>query len=184
MGMKLIKIYLILLIIIMLTSCNYKIEEELPEDLYSAFQLLPLANELAEKYSKNKEYHLGDVRMVLSNDHRGDVEFTYIHSESRIIYVKIDTENHKIKEVVRRGYDSKLDPGKINMEAWKVDSINAVKITEEFFSETNGFKYTHMILHTPNVMGESWSVSLRNKENIYDSHIDPKTGEVLYNNIR
>lgn len=175
--------------ILILVACTYnvtKIDEEIPNDVYSAFHLFPIVNNHIEEYLDDNEYHLGQVRMKLNENHRGDVEFTFVQEESKIIYIRLDTRNNKVEEIVRHSYADKLDPGIINMKKWQIDSVDAVQIAEGVFNDTEGFEYSHLIINTPNSNGEYWFVSLRDRDtNIYyDCKIDVMTGEVVFTNIR
>lgn len=187
--MKDFKVALVILIFISiaLTSCTYKftrLNEDISINIHSAFDMLPIANNKISQYLDSNKYYLARIKMDLNKEHRGAVEFTFIQDESKIGYIRFDTKENKIVEIERRSYDSKLDDGRINIENWKIDSIQAIKIAEEYFSHIKEFNYKDVILNARSYKSEHWSILLRDTNTYYDLKIEAITGEVIYSNVR
>ncbi|MBR5542607.1 MAG: hypothetical protein IKU65_00735, partial [Oscillospiraceae bacterium] len=83
---------------------------------------------------------------------------------------------------------SKLDPGIINIQNWKIDYAEAIEISEEFYSETDGFTYDSVQINTCNShkdKPEDWFVVLNDDQSKkrYYTRIDPYTGEIFVHSI-
>lgn len=84
-----------------------------------------------------------------------------------------------------------MDPGIINFQDWEIDYAEAIEISEEFFSQTDGFRYDQIIIQTVDSHPsndedwEDWMVDLYDDQNKkqYYTRIDPYTGEITIHSI-
>jgi hypothetical protein len=149
---------------------------------------------------------LGEIVMTLDREHRGEVTVAFAEKKimqpkkifnpyPKVILGNLDTRKGFFWGFEDCGRDSlKLNPGAIHLQDWNIDSTDAVKIAEEFFSSTEGFRYDEVYLYTANTTGlegnsngeERWRVKLRDRKNeiTYNLWIDVYTGEALSDNMQ
>lgn len=202
--MKKLKISALLVIfvfcILLFSSCEYafiqsyyEVNEDLPDNLTSGKSLAEYAVNTVEEDS-GKEFNVGEVYMILDPELKGEVKVTLVEKKQRkplLVYVDFDTKSNKLLSFNYNGWHSKLDPGIINFQDWKIDHTEAIEISERFFSEADGFRYDRVLIYSCNShpfkdeYWEDWSVSLyddKGKKKYY-TRIDPYTGEILRHSI-
>lgn len=167
----------------------YEVNKELPDDLTSGKILAEHAVNTVEEDS-GKEFAVGSVYMILDSELKGEVEVTLVEKKQKkplLVYVDFDTKNNKFLSFKYNHYHSKLDPGIINYDDWEIDYAEAIEISKEFYSKTEGFRYDDVIIETCNAfpskdeVWEDWDVVFRDKQSgkFYSTRIDPYTGEIL-----
>jgi len=197
--MKKIKVFAsivtVALCMIVLSSCAYvlrphnEISEDIPDNLNSGKSLAEYALNIIEE-DFGKEFEMGSVYMILDSESKGEVEISLVEKDNEnpmIACVQFDTKNNKLLHFEYEGRDSKLHPGFIDIQNWKIDYAEALEISKEFYSKTEGFRYDDVIIRTCNSHPsededwENWAVVFRDYRNkkIYDTRIEPYTGEIL-----
>jgi len=180
---------------LIISSCKYmpkrynERNEELPDNLNSSASLAEYAKNVVEEHC-GKEFEIGSVDMHLDAELKGEVEVILKEKKQKrpwLVYVNFDTKNNKLLSFKYVNWHSKLDPGIINIQNWGIDYAEAIEITKEFYSKTEGFRYDDVIIRTCNSHPsededwENWAVVFRDYRNkkIYDTRIEPYTGEIL-----
>jgi hypothetical protein len=174
---------LISIISMLLTACGYTDEtynKDIP-DTNSAKTLIDVADEAVNEYWEGKEYHVGEVYMKVNQHHEGKVMISYaeksLNSSPHVIEVIFDTESDKLVEIVYLGNDSKVDPGKVLIKEWKIDSDKAMEVAMgKYGDEVENFD--SIILLTNNVRNY-WVVRLFKNNIRYFVEVDPYSGEVI-----
>ena len=203
--MKKLKILTSIIIVIscvlILSSCKYKyifkhyneINEDIPDNLTSSASMAEYARNIVEK-DCGKEFNVGSVYMILDSELKGEVEVILVEKKQKkplLVYVDFDTKNNKLLSFKYVSWHSKLDPGVINIHNWGIDYAEAIEISKELHSKTDGFRYDDVIIRTDNSHPfededwEVWSVAFRDyqsKKN-YDTRIEPYIGEILNHGI-
>ncbi len=168
---------------------NNERNEDLPDNLNSAKSMAEYAINTAEE-DFDKKFEMGSVYMILDSDSKGEVQVTLVEKDKKkpmIVFVYLDTKINKLLRLEYAGWDSKLHPGFIDIQNWKIDYAEALEISKEFYSKTAGFRYDDVIIETCNPYPsededwEDWSVVFRdyqNRKNYY-TRIEPYTGEIL-----
>lgn len=194
----LISIIIVIFCVLILSSCKYEyifkpyneINEDIPDNLTSSASMAEYARNIVEK-DCDKEFNVGSVYMILDSELKGEVRVTLVEKKQKkplLVYVDFDTKNNKLLSFKYVSWHSKLDPGLINLQNWKIDYAEAIEISKAFYSETDGFRYDDILIETINsfpATDEDWSVAFRDfqsKRN-YNTHIDPYTEEILYHGI-
>ena len=150
-----------------------------------------VANELLQE-TKLAKYDLtiGAVEMKITNNHEGEIIVTFVENKkrnSKVIYAHLNTMERVFYGFEDYGKESKLYPGIIHFQDWSIDSTDAVRIVEEFFSTTADFRYDEIWLYTynnywgsPEDIDEGWNVFLIDKQNNirYSAKISCITNEV------
>lgn len=187
------------LCMLVLSSCTYMLRphnernEELPDNLNSGKSIAEYALNIVED-DCGKEFEIGSVYMILDSESKGEVEVTLVEKGKKkpmISYVKFDTKSNKLLYLKYAGWDSKLHPGFIDIQNWKIDYAEALEISKEFYSKTAGFRYDDVIIRTCNSYPfededwEDWSLLFRDYQNEknYCTRIEPYTGEILNHSI-
>jgi hypothetical protein len=184
-------------VLFFLTACNSATKDiniDLQNDEISAKQLNELANQYIKKYQKNTTYHayhVGSIFMLLNEKGKGSVNITYANDSDppNVVEVSFDTKSRKILKYEELGRNDKLDPGKINLDKWNVDSTMAIEITEKLFISEANYRVDKMVVESNNnslKRPELWEIQLVNfKDNLtYWGTIDPYSGEVLNHGIK
>lgn len=186
---------------LILSSCKYEyifrpyneINEDIPDNLTSSASMAEYACNIVEK-DCGKEFNVGSVYMILDSELKGEVEVILVEKKQKkplLVYVDFDTKNNELLSFKYVSWHSKLDPGIINIQNWKIDYAEAIEISKEFYSETDGFRYDSILIYTCNSHPfededwEDWSVTFRDfqsKRN-YNTRIEPYTGEILNHGI-
>ena len=184
---------LVLFLCIYMRQTHYEINEEIPDGLNSGKSLAEYALNIVEN-NCGKEFETGSVYMILDPQSKGELEVTLVEKNKKkpmLAYVKFDTKSNKLLYFKYVGWDSKLHPGFIDIQNWKIDYAEALEISKEFHSKTEGFRYEDVIIKTCNSHPfededwEDWSVVFRDFRNgkNYETRIDPYTGEILDHGI-
>ena len=171
------------------------LDKAIDYDIVSAKQIEILLNDEIRQIEKLNKYDLtiGKINMKLDREHRGKISVTFVEKDNRIspkiIIAELDTRERMLYTIQDWGRENKLNPGIIHLHDWKIDSIDAVRIAEEFFIANEDFRYDEIWLHSYDNFLNSWCrwwVFLTDKKNKvrYEISIDPYTGEVSSNNIR
>ncbi|NDI37232.1 hypothetical protein [Chengkuizengella sediminis] len=192
---KILYFLLALICIIFLGSCQKSIQTldiDLSDNMKTAKQLIEEIEPYVEEYWGTQDYHIGQISMLLDNNHRGEVRITYADDSSSVapnlVEVLIDTEEQKIIQLQKLPSDSKLYPGEISFDKWIIDSYEAVEMTKELFeNESMKINYDVAFIGTisnykgSSISREIWSVNLTSLEEdkTYRSKIDPKTGGII-----
>ncbi len=108
-----------------------------------------------------------------------------------LVYVLFDTKSNKLLSFQYVRWHSKLDPGVIDIQNWEIDYVEAIEISKEFYSETDGFRYDSILIETNNSFPfededwEDWCMDLYDEQtaNRYSTRIDPYTGEITSHSI-
>ena len=194
-------IIIVIFCVLILSSCKYEyilkpyneINEDIPDNLTSSASMAEYARNIVEK-DFGKEFNVGSVYMILDSELKGEVRVTLVEKKQKkplLVYVDFDTKNDKLLSFKYVSWHSKLYPGLINLQNWKIDYAEAIEISKEFYSETDGFRYDDVLIETIDSFPatdedwEDWSVAFRDyqsKRN-YNTHIDPYTGEILNHGI-
>ena len=202
--MKKLKIFISLIICILcvfsLSSCKYKyifkgyieVNKELPETLNSSKSIAEYALDIVEN-DCGIEFEIGSVYMILDSEQKGEVKVTLVEKGEKkpmLVYVEFDTKSNKLLRFNYVSWDSKLHPGIINLQNWKVDYAETIEITKEFYSKTGGFRYDEAIIRTCNSYPdqeywEDWLLTFYDMRNgkKYHIRIDPYTGEITSHGI-
>lgn len=189
---------------LILSSCKYifepfykyvfkpynEINEELPDNLNSSKSIAEYAKNIVEK-DCDKEFNIGSVDMHLDSELKGDVEVILVEKKQKkplLVYVDFDTKNNKLLSFQYVTWNSKAHPGVINMHKWKIDYEEAIELSKEFYSKTQGFRYDSVWIETCNShkeKDEDWSVILNDEQSWkrYYTRIDPYTGEIFVHSI-
>ena len=155
-----------------------------------------LINEIhqIDKFSK---YNLmiGSVDMKIDSEHRGEVTVIFVEKDSqnpKVIFAYLDTQRGIFYKFQDMGRERKLYPGIIHLHEWGIDSVEAVRISEEFFCSIKDFRYDEVWIKSysdslVDYVGnkERWDVYLTDTENNirYETRINPYSGEVLVHSI-
>lgn len=167
--------------------------EDLPDNLNSGKSLAEYAVNVIET-DCGKKFDIGSVYMIVDSELKGEVEVTLVEKEQKkpmLVYVNFDTKSNKLLDFKYADWHSKLDPGIINIQNWKIDYAEAFEISKEFHSKTDGFRYDDVIIRSydsypvADEEKEVWVVSFCDipGEKNYNTRIDPYTGEVLNHGI-
>jgi hypothetical protein len=174
-----------------ITSCQKAvsvIDKDIPSHIVSVKEIERLVAPYVNQYWEGREYHLGAIYMFLNENLEGEVSLTYADESSttspNVIAVTVDTIENKIVNIKKMGSNSKLDPGRIDFNQWKIDSDEAFRITESIFKAQNGFRYDEIIIRTNNIYlhdNEVWKIKMYDFNNKieYRSTISPYSGEVI-----
>ena len=198
--MRRFKIFTSLIIVVfcvlVLSSCKYIFKsyyernEELPSNLTSGKSIAEYARNIVEE-DCGKEFYVGSIDMRLDSELKGEVEVILVEKKQKkplLVYVDFDTKSNKLLSFDYTSWHSKLDPGIINIQNWKIDYAEAIEISEEFYSETDGFTYDSVQINTCNShkdKPEDWFVVLNDDQSKkrYYTRIDPYTGEIFVHSI-
>lgn len=171
----------------------HEVNKELPNNLMSGKSLVEYAVNTVEEDS-GKEFNVGEIYMILDSELKGEVKVTLVEKKEKkplLVYVDFDTKSNKLLSFHYNNWHSKLDPGIINFQDWEIDYAEAIELSEKFFSQTDGFRYDRIIMHTVDSHPsededwEDWMVDFfddQNKKKYY-TRIDPCTGEILRHSI-
>lgn len=172
------------------------INENIPDDKNSAKELVKIAAPYVQEYLGDRKYYVGEITMELNNNHEGKVEIWYKDDRGEgseevpnILTVEMDTRKNEILKVVEQPRDSKLEPGNIHIENWKIDSDEAMQIAKNAFKNDKDFNFTSAFIIGNDLLlngVESWGVNLFNEKNLKSYHlkIDAYTGKVLRKEIK
>ena len=182
--------------VLTLSSCKYKylldplieVNEKFPENLTSGKSIAEYARNIVEQ-DYGEEFEIGSLDMTLDSELKGEGKVGLVEKGKKrpqIAYVKFDTKNNMLLNFYYYGYETKVYPGIIDFQNWKIDYEDAIEISEEFYSETEGFQYDSVLIETnDSYRGEEgwevWRVLFYDYQNEkrYYTHIDPYTGGVL-----
>ena len=173
------------------------LDKPMDNNLVSAKQIGAYLNDEIQKIDKLGKYDLviGSIDMKVNREHRGEVTVIFVEKDNKkpkVIFAYLDTDKGILNKFQDYGRESKLYPGIINLSDWKIDSVEAIKIAEEFFKDKEGFEYDEIWIQTysdalVDYSGgeEEWLVFLTdNKKSIrYYTRIDPYSGEVVVHSI-
>ena len=169
------------------------IDKPIDSSIISAKQVEAyLSNEI--HYNKKLDKYnlkIGSIEMKIDDDHKGEVTVIFVQREikrPKVVFAYLDTRKGIFNRFQDFGRESRLYPGIINLREWSIDSTDAVRITEEFFSDKDGFRYDEIWLYSYNDSladysgsEEGWLVYLTDKINNirYNTRINPYSGEVV-----
>lgn len=112
-----------------ITSCQNAvsvINKDIPNHSVSVKEIERLVGPYVKQYWEDREYHLGAIYMFLNENLEGEVSLTYADESStsspNVIEVTVNTIESKIVSIEKMGNNSKLDPGRIDFNQWKIDS--------------------------------------------------------------
>ena len=169
------------------------LNKSMDNDIVSAKQIEIYLNREIQGIENLKKYELivGSIDMKVDNEHRGEVTVVLVEKDnkkSKVIYAYLDTRKHIFYKFQDAGRESKLYPGIIHLRDWEIDSTDAVRISEEFYSTNKDFQYNEIWITTTSIYDNNnklWNIYLTDiKSNIrYVTRIDPYSGEVVYNTI-
>ena len=163
-------------------------------EVVSAKQIETYLSSEIQKNDKLNKYDLiiGSINMIVDREHQGEVTVIFVEKDnkrSKVIYAYLDTHKGIFYKFQDAGRESKLYPGIIHLRDWKIDSIDAVRISEEFFSSNKDFRYDEILIITTSIYDsneeESWNIHLTDIKNKirYVTSINPYSGEVVYHTI-
>jgi len=173
------------------------VEQPIDNDFISAKQIEVLLNDEIQKIEKLNEYDLeiGSIEMELNADQRGGISVKYVENgkdggESKVILAQLSTRTKILHSIQDLGRDGKNYPGgTIGLCDWIIDSTDALGISEEFFSDSQDFRYDEIRIKSCSYYHgneKTWDVFLTDKRNNirYETRINPYTGEVVSHNVR
>ncbi len=194
-------IIIMVLCLLFLSSCSYEyifkpyneINKDIPVNLTSCASMAEYARNIVEK-DCGKEFNIGSVDMKLDSDLKGKVEVTLVEKKQKkslLVYVVLDTKNNKLLSFEYVRWHSKLDPGVIDIQNWEIDYTEAVEISKEFYSKTDGFRFDSAHIQTNNSFPsededwEDWCMDLYDEQSVnrYYTRVDPYTGEITQHSI-
>jgi len=165
------------------------LDKPIDPEIVSAKQIVEYLNNEIQQIDKFTKYDLtvGEVDMHLDAEHRGQVTVTFVEKENentKVIFADLDTRRSIFHRFSDQGRESKLNPGIIYIQNWKIDSKDAVRIAEDYISARENFRYDEIWLISVSYYRgnkEVWDVYLTNNNNDirYNLTIDPYSGEVL-----
>ncbi len=134
---------------------------------------------------------LGSIDMKINDGHRGEVTAIFVEKDSensKVIFAYLNTNNSIFYKFSDYGRESKLNPGVIHLSEWKIDSTDAIRISEDFFSDNKDFRYDEIWIKSCSYYKwneETWDVYLTDRKNNirYGTRINPYSGEVLVDTI-
>ncbi|MGA8942583.1 MAG: hypothetical protein WB502_07665, partial [Thermoactinomyces sp.] len=125
------------------------LNENIPDNKNSAKELVKIAAPYVQEYWDDRKYYIGEIIMELNNNQEGKVEIWYKDDRGEgseevpnILTVSFDTKKNKILEIIEQPRDSKIEPGKINIEDWPIDSNEAIQIAKDTFKNDKDFNFT------------------------------------------
>ncbi len=182
---------LFIVCLFLLSSCTRTeivINEDIPENTMTAKELVTVADSYIKKHYKKEKYYIGKIIMKLDQSFKGKIVLTYstLTKSPHIIEVSLDTTIKKILTTRYVGKDSKIDPGFININKWKIDIDEAINLGLKFFEIYPDFKYDSVLVKTSNYFRgdmEVWDIEFHNieKNMKYECSINPYDGNILYN---
>jgi len=155
----------------------------------SAKELIDISNSYVDKYWDNRTYHIGKISMLLDENLEGKVEIWYKDDKidkngiPSIITVEIDTKKNKILRIINQERNSKIVPGKINIDKFSIDSTDVIDVAKNVFEQNEDFIFTTVWLSTANIEkneGAVWNVSFLNEQTkkVFYLVVDAYTGEI------
>lgn len=171
------------------------INANISSNTLSAQDLICEAKPYVNSYWRNKKYFVGEIFMKLDSNLEGEVIIWYKddikdrNGVPNIITLDIDTKKKKIISITKQERNTKIEPGKINIENWAVDSDEAVEIAKQAFKDTEDFDFTKVFLNANNLYGdaiETWDLSFYNEKNnkAYVLKIDAYSGEIYKKKVK
>ena len=171
---------------------NKTLNKPIEYEIVSAKQIESYLSDEIAQYRKVRKYNfsVGSIDMKIDKEHRGEALVIFVekdHEKPILLFARLDTREmvfYKIEDYAR---ESKLNPGIINFRDWIIDSTDALRLTEEFFSTDPDFQYNRIWLNTYSNSFiwrqgdvEEWHVYLTDDENDirYSTHINPYSGEI------
>lgn len=179
-------------IILYIRSGGQTLNVEIPDNKISAKELVELAKPYVDKYWGNRSYSIGEIIMELDEKHEGKVQIWY-KDENRnkngvpnIITVEVDTKGKRIIKIQRQERNSKIEPGRININNWNIDSKGLFDIVKENFDDVKDFEdFDLMPIYISGNNGysggiETWDISFYSikSQKEYYLKVDPYTGEI------
>ena len=161
------------------------INESIPDNKFSAKELVKISKIYVDKFWSKKNYHISKINMELDKDQRGNVEIWYEDDNENkngvpnIITVEINTKSKKILKIATQPRDSKIATGDdLNIEKWSIDSNEAINIAKERFKSKGNFELAYITGEKQcNTGKETWDIILWN-EVVCHIKIDVYTGEI------
>ncbi|OYD07830.1 hypothetical protein [Paludifilum halophilum] len=179
-----------------LLSGGKTLNVQIPDEQNSAKELVQLAKPYVDDYWEDRKYYVGKITMELDKNHEGEVKIWYKDDRGKrtgevanILTVSIDTRKNKILAITEQPSDSKIEPGIIHIDKWKVDSTGIMNIVKEAFKDESDFDYTDISIHGMDYYGgdkEVWDTVIFDDKHskAYNLTLDPYTGEVLAKEIK
>jgi hypothetical protein len=185
------KILIIGMLCFLLTGCaNPKqINETIPADVNTAREVVQVVAPYVQDYWDGEGYHLGSIEMVDQNaEQQGEVRLTYADESDpdapEVIEVVADTAQHKIVQIQKLGASSKIDPGKIAFDQWKLDSSEALEVAKTAVGYSADFKPNSLSITTINTYDhpedDIWWIIFQDwkQDLVHDVRINALTGKV------
>ena len=170
------------------------LDKPIGSEVVSAKQIETYLSNEVQRINKFSKYDLtiGSIDMKVDSEHRGEVTVIFVEKDnknSKVIFAYLDTQKGMFYKFQDMGRESKLYPGIIHLQEWKIDSTEAVRISKEFFSTNKDFRYDEIWIKSCSYYSErneTLDVYLTDKENNirYETRINPYSGEVLVHNIK
>lgn len=188
-GLLLKRVGLAAVLGLMLAGCG-AIDADIAADVDTAKEILPLVEPHVKEYWGTGAFHLGSVIMKLDEEQRGEVKLKFADESSaetpNVIEVIVNTAEHKIVGIEELGSGSDVNPGKIELAQWKVDSVEAVELAKKELEYPAEFKPDQLMILSDNKgefhKGDVWMITmLDKKQNLaHDVVVDAMTGEVVF----
>jgi hypothetical protein len=178
-------------LLLTLVSCQSTMTDlnvTVPKASNTAFELIEFVEPYFAKEAGDN-FLIGGIWMFLEKDLNGKVEFTFVEGKSNVYIANIDTVKQKLVNIKYLGNDSKINPGSLSINEWKIDSDVAIKIALKAFNNIRDFKYDKVIIHTNNNYHkkiELWEVEFHDleKNKKYWCTINPRDGLILHQGIK
>ncbi|MFC3800870.1 hypothetical protein [Cohnella sp. GCM10012308] len=184
-----------LAIVILLVSCQKRgavYDESLPDDMnpYSGIALSEFSASYVEKYWNNRKFHLGKIRMELDDDLKGMVYAEFADSMNgapSVVEIAIDTIGMKVVQLSELGKGSKIDPGMIHIENWKVDSQEAILLAKEEITKKyhiSRIDSIHVDTNNASISKrDSWSIVVSSNAGRYFAYIDVLSKDITVGKV-
>ncbi|MGC5324654.1 hypothetical protein [Brevibacillus sp. SYSU BS000544] len=175
-------------LILLATACQSAITEinrDIPNsiDPVSSKGMLPFISTILQEYHGIESFEVGKVTMNLDGQFEGQIKIM-VKTTNKVLEISIDSKKKKVLTIRKMEKHSKLDPGTISLDKWKIDSKEAINIALEKFSNEIGFKVENIYLTTiSSYKGkeEVWSIDIQNSSNktTYWCNIDPYSRNII-----
>lgn len=190
-GRRTVVLSICILIVVFLTGCDitYKGTILLDKENISAKNICKF---LTEEFEEKKEWRgyrklrAGEIRINIDESSHETIEIIFMEllkSNPAVIVATIDNFKEPIASINEIGRDSKLWPGLININDWRIDSDDALRIGKAYVLKEN-FSFDEVLIHGNSsgfLEGDQWSLRFwdnKTKTSCY-IRIDPYDGEII-----